>query len=60
MPEPLAEGLEQIDGYLAGLGQETGWLMIFDRRAGQGNLAERVRTDSATTPNGRTITVIQA
>jgi hypothetical protein len=26
------EGLAQLDGYLSGLGLETGWLVIFDRR----------------------------
>jgi len=25
--DPLAEGLEQLDGYLAGLGLDTGWLI---------------------------------
>ncbi len=40
-PDPLAEGLEQLDGYLAGLGLTTGWLVIFDRRAGQPPIAER-------------------
>ena len=40
-PDPLAEGLEQLDGYLAGLGLTTGWLVICDRRAGQPPIAER-------------------
>ena len=30
-PDPLNEGLEQLDGYLVGLGLDTGWLVIFDR-----------------------------
>jgi hypothetical protein len=40
-PDPLAEGLEQLDGYLAGLGLDGGWLVIFDRRSGQPPIRER-------------------
>ncbi len=58
-PDPLAEGLEQIDGYLAGLSQNTGWLVIFDRRSGIAPIRERTTTESALTPSGRTITVIR-
>ncbi len=59
-PDPLAEGLIQLDDYLAGLGLDSGWLVIFDRRAGQPPIAER--TDSATrsSPRGRSIRVIRA
>jgi hypothetical protein len=28
-PDPLTEGLEQLDGYLAGLGLDGGWLIDF-------------------------------
>ncbi|MFM8444474.1 MAG: hypothetical protein ACKN9W_14205 [Methylococcus sp.] len=41
VPDPLAEGLEQLDGYLAGLGLASGWLVLFDRRTGQPPIAER-------------------
>ena len=34
-PDPLTAGLTQLDGYLAGLGLDRGWLVIFDRRSGQ-------------------------
>ncbi|WP_040732585.1 hypothetical protein [Thiocapsa marina] len=59
-PDPLAEGLIQLDDYLAGLGLDSRWLVIFDRRAGQPPIAER--TDSATriSPRGRSIHVIRA
>ncbi len=57
--EPLAEGLAQLDGYLNGLGLETGWLVIFDRRSGQPPIAERTTTEPATTPSGRSVTVIR-
>jgi type II secretory pathway predicted ATPase ExeA len=58
--DPLAEGLAQLDGYLAGLGLATGWLVLFDRRSGQPSLAARTREEQATTPTGRSITVIRA
>ena len=29
-PDPMAAGLEQLDRYLAGLGLDSGWLIIFD------------------------------
>uniref|UniRef100_A0A7C4RUK0 ATP-binding protein n=1 Tax=Desulfatirhabdium butyrativorans TaxID=340467 RepID=A0A7C4RUK0_9BACT len=59
-PDPLAEGLEQIDGYLAGLSQETGWLIIFDRRSGLPRISERTTTEVSLTPSGRQIRVIRA
>jgi hypothetical protein len=58
--EPLAEGLNQIDSYLNGLGLETGWLVIFDQRSGLPEIAERVSAGSATTSSGRIVTVIRA
>ena len=63
-PDPLAEGLEQLDGYLAGLGTglglATGWLVIFDRRGGQPPIAERTACAEALSPRGRSIQVIRA
>ena len=58
--DPKAEGLLQLDGYLAGLGVETGWLVIFDRRSGIAPIAERTGFESARTPAGRAVTVIRA
>jgi hypothetical protein len=58
--EPLEEGLAQLDGYLAGLGLDSGWLVIFDRRSGQPPIAERTRANPATTPAGRRVTVLRA
>jgi hypothetical protein len=57
-PDPLAEGLAQLDDYLNGLGLDTGWLVIFDQRSGLPDISERTATESATSPAGRTITVI--
>jgi hypothetical protein len=39
-PDPLVEGLGQLDGYLASL--DSGWLAIFDRRADLPPVEERV------------------
>ncbi|KKJ01516.1 AAA family ATPase [Prochlorothrix hollandica] len=58
-PDPLGKGLEQIDKYLAGLGLETGWLVIFDRRPGLPPLEDRTTTESAVSPGGRSIVVIR-
>jgi len=59
-PDPLAEGLEQLDGYLAGLGLDGGWLVLFDRRTGQPPIAERTQATEVTSPAGRRIRVIRA
>jgi hypothetical protein len=59
-PDPLAEGLEQLDGYLAGLGLDGGWLVIFDRRAGQPPIRERTASGEQASPQGRRITVVRA
>ncbi len=58
--DPLTEGLEQLDGYLAGLGLATGWLVIFDRRSGQPPIAERTGSATVTSPAGRAIEVVRA
>ena len=59
-PDPEQEGLEQLEGYLAGLGLPTGWLVIFDRRSKQPPIAERTRVETRTTPSGREVAVIRA
>ncbi|MBK5938589.1 AAA-like domain-containing protein [Halochromatium roseum] len=59
-PDPLAQGLEQLDGYLAGLGLDSGWLVLFDRRSGQPPIEERTCVDEALSPDGRRIQVIRA
>jgi hypothetical protein len=58
--DPLDEGLAQLDGYLVGLGLDTGWLVIFDRRTGQPPIAERTRATLALAPSGRRVTVVRA
>jgi len=57
--DPLSKGLEQLDGYLARLGQDEGWLVIFDRRENAPKLEERLNTEIYTTNMGRSVTVIR-
>jgi hypothetical protein len=58
-PDPLKEGLSQLDERLSGLGLDTGWLVIFDQRSGLPDISERTTTEMAITPSGRTVTVIR-
>ncbi|BBC27152.1 AAA family ATPase [Pseudanabaena sp. ABRG5-3] len=58
-PDPLKDGLLQLDKYLSGLSLDTGWLVIFDRRSGLLPLSEQTTTEIATSPAGREIIVIQ-
>jgi hypothetical protein len=59
-PDPLTAGLTQLDGYLAGLGLDTGWLILFDRRSGQPPIAERTTHTEQLSPQGRRIQVVRA
>ena len=58
-PDPLKAGLEQLDRYLAGLGLETGWLIVFDQRQGLPSIAERTTVETAKTEGDREIVVIR-
>lgn len=58
--DPLEEGLMQLDGYLAGLGLQTGWLLIFDRRSKRAAASTRIEATEVSTPAGRQVTVIRA
>jgi hypothetical protein len=59
-PDPATEGIEPIDGYLAGLSLDHGWLVVFDKRSGKPPIAERTTTERRTTPAGREVVVIRA
>jgi hypothetical protein len=59
-PDPLTAGLAQLDLYLAGLGLDTGWLVIFDRRSDQPPMAERTSSVEQRSPQGRRIQVVRA
>ncbi|MEQ9373261.1 MAG: hypothetical protein RIG63_30195 [Coleofasciculus chthonoplastes F3-SA18-01] len=45
--------------YLAGLGLDTGWLVIFDQRQGLPPISDRTTTESANTPGNLAIVVIR-
>ncbi len=59
-PDPLLQGLVQLDDYLAGLGLGSGWLVIFDRRADQPPIEARTASQEMTSPQGRIIQVVRA
>jgi type II secretory pathway predicted ATPase ExeA len=59
-PDPLPEGLAQLDSYLDGLGLPAGWLVIFDERSQAAPTAARTRRERARSPAGREITVVHA
>lgn len=58
--DPMTKGLEQLDGYLARLGLDSGWLVIFDRRPHAPSLAERLGSTEVSTPGGRRVVVVRA
>jgi type II secretory pathway predicted ATPase ExeA len=57
--DPKTVGLEQLDGYLARLGLDTGWLFIFDRRSNALPIADRLTTEEAISPQGRKVTIVR-
>lgn len=59
-PDPLYEGLRQLDSYLDRLGLDTGVLCIFDARAQAVPITERTTLAEQHTPAGRTITLFRA
>jgi hypothetical protein len=58
--DPVTEGLVQLDGYLAGLGLDRGWLVIFDRRSGEPPIEDRTTVLRGQTASGRVVDVIRA
>ncbi len=57
--DPKSAGLEQLDGYLARLGLDSGWLVIFDRRTTAAPIEERLTTENAVSPQGRLVTIVR-
>jgi hypothetical protein len=57
--DPVDKALVQIDRYLAGLGLDRGWLVIFDQRSGLPPIEDRTTTEMRDTASGRSITVIR-
>ncbi len=58
--DPQQEGIEQLESYLARLGLNEGWLLVFDRRKNALPIEERLSTQIVTTENQSSITVIRA
>jgi AAA domain-containing protein len=59
-PDPLDEGLGQLDSYLDRLGLEHGTLVIFDRRRTNQPLPDRIAFGAAVTPSRRSVTLLRA
>ncbi|MGH3680916.1 MAG: ATP-binding protein, partial [Natronosporangium sp.] len=59
-PDPLPEGLRQLDDYLQRLGLNHGTLVVFDRRDPAAPLADQVRFGEDRTPTGRAVTLLRA
>ncbi|WP_322751668.1 MULTISPECIES: ATP-binding protein [unclassified Frankia] len=58
-PDPLREGLGQLDAYLDRLGLDTGILAVFDRRPNAEPIDRRTTITHTTSPTGRTITLFR-
>jgi glycosyltransferase A (GT-A) superfamily protein (DUF2064 family) len=58
-PDPLTKGLVQLEGYLDRLKQNSGWLVIFDKRTNALPLEERMETSLAQAANGQQVVVIR-
>jgi hypothetical protein len=61
-PDPLAEGLRQLDEYLTRLGLDHGALVIFDRRqaTSAAEPAEHIALEHVETAQRRAVTVLRA
>jgi hypothetical protein len=59
-PDPLPEGLKQLDEYLERVGLPAGVLVLFDRRKAAAPIEERVREEHAATKTGRPVRVLRA
>ena len=62
-PDPLAQGLVQIEGYLERLGLDCGVLVIFDAREGApvgDEWGARIAHGEAQTAAGRAVWVLRA
>ena len=58
-PDPKAQGLKQLDQYLASLGLDHGTLVLFDRRAKAARIGKRTKFGKARTASGRAVVVLR-
>jgi hypothetical protein len=59
-PDPISQGLAQLDRYLAHLSLDRGTLVIFDRRDTAPPPPERTAFAEDRTPSGRAVTILRA
>jgi len=59
-PDPLEQGLKQLDQYMAQVGLDHGFLVLFDRRSTALPVEERVAVSQADAASGRSVTVVRA
>ena len=59
-PDPMTQGLEQLERYLDGLGLTHGTLVVFDRRPEAKNSGERTVLSETTTPKGYAVKLLRA
>lgn len=59
-PDPLVEGLSQLDTYLTQCSLDRGHLVLFDRRSQVAEVDVRTRFEQHQSPSGRAITVLRA
>jgi len=59
-PDPVPEGLGQVDEALDRLGVDKGWLVVFDRRKGLSPVSQRLGATKEKTPAGREIVLVRA
>jgi hypothetical protein len=57
-PDPVPEGLAQLDRYCDGLRVDTAWLVVFDQR--QAATGTRLEHEEVATPGGRKVLVVRA
>jgi hypothetical protein len=58
-PDPLLDGLEQIERYLNRLGLNEGFLVIFDRRTNAPEWAQRMGAHDTQTVSGKAVLVLR-
>ncbi len=57
--DPTIEGLPQLDGDLARIGTDRGWLVLFDQRKKIVPLPERLKREHITTEGGRLVEIVR-
>ena len=56
--DPVPSGLEQLDGYCAGLSVDRAWLVVFDQRTGA--TGTRLESEEVVTTGGCKVLIVRA